>query len=92
MAILTDVEKRKQYDLYGSEEERLGSRSARHANSYSRGFEAEETADELFKMFFDGFANSNIYVRRAGRWQRQNANHESSHREVTMRTSALLHM
>jgi DnaJ-class molecular chaperone len=43
-AILTDPEKRKQYDMYGSEEERI-QQSQRHAhgsyreNSYTRGFE-----------------------------------------------------
>ena len=41
-AILTDPEKRKQYDLYGSDEERL-QQSQRHSHGayrgYSRGFE-----------------------------------------------------
>jgi DnaJ homolog subfamily B member 12 len=39
--------------------------------SYSRGFEADVTAEELFNMFFGGgFPNQNVYVRRGGRWQR----------------------
>lgn len=86
VAVLTDVEKRKQYDLYGSDEERISSRT-HHTHSYTRGFEAEATADELFNMFFGGaFSNSNIYVRRAGRWQRQNAASQEthSHREVCL--------
>jgi DnaJ family protein B protein 12 len=73
-AILTDPEKRKQYDMYGSEEERR-QQSQRHAhgsyreNSYTRGFEADYTAGELFSMFFGGFPNQNVYMRRGGRWQ-----------------------
>jgi DnaJ homolog subfamily B member 12 len=39
--------------------------------SYSRGFEADVTAEELFNMFFGGgFPNQNVYVRQGGRWQR----------------------
>lgn len=71
VAVLTDPEKRKQYDLYGSDEERLSARSSNH-HSYTRGFEADATAEELFNMFFGaGFTGSNVYVRRGGRWQRQ---------------------
>ncbi|XP_049863843.1 dnaJ homolog subfamily B member 12 isoform X2 [Schistocerca gregaria] len=73
VAILTDPEKRKQYDLYGSEEERL-QQSNRHSHreyNYTRGFEADITADELFNMFFGtGFPSQNVYMRRGGRWQR----------------------
>ncbi|KAG8040122.1 hypothetical protein G9C98_000692 [Cotesia typhae] len=78
VAILTDVQKRKQYDLYGSDEERLQSaqsRSAQHSRyNYSRGFEADITAEELFNMFFGGgFPQQEFYMRRTGgRWMRQN--------------------
>lgn len=83
VAILTDAEKRKQYDLYGPEEERVANNRHSHA-TYTRGFEADATADELFNMFFGGgFSNSNIYVRRGNRWQRQGQHTEHSHhREV----------
>ncbi|XP_043671676.1 dnaJ homolog subfamily B member 12 [Vespula pensylvanica] len=76
VAILTDVEKRKQYDLYGPEEERLQSSQARqnytHYN-YTRGFEADITAEELFNMFFGGgIPQQEFYMRRTGgRWMRQ---------------------
>lgn len=75
------MEKRKQYDLYGNEDN-VSNRTSHHTHSYTRGFEAEASADELFNMFFGGgFANSNIYVRRGGRWQRQNAStHENQNR------------
>ncbi|KAG5879173.1 hypothetical protein JTB14_037431 [Gonioctena quinquepunctata] len=70
VAVLTDPEKRKQYDLYGSDEDRVSSRG--HQHTYTRGFEADASADELFNMFFGGgFTGSNVYVRRGGRWQRQ---------------------
>jgi DnaJ family protein B protein 12 len=73
-AILTDPEKRKQYHMYGSEEERI-QQSQKHAhgsyrgNIYTRGFESDYTAEELFSMFFGRFPNQNVYMRRGGRWQ-----------------------
>lgn len=76
VAVLTDPEKRKQYDLYGSDEDRLSSHS--HHHTYTRGFEADATAEELFNMFFGGgFTGSNVYVRRGGRWQRQTASSQA---------------
>lgn len=83
--MLTDVEKRKQYDLYGGDEAKIN--TTRHStHSYSRGFESEATAEELFNMFFGGgFAGSSVYVRRNGRWHRQNGNHENhTQREVKL--------
>ncbi|XP_067008688.1 dnaJ homolog subfamily B member 12 [Anabrus simplex] len=75
VAILTDPEKRKQYDLYGSEEERMQhvqrhNRGSHCEYNYTRGFEADFSAEELFNMFFGGgFPNQNVYMRRGGRWQ-----------------------
>ncbi|XP_037916343.1 dnaJ homolog subfamily B member 14 isoform X2 [Hermetia illucens] len=65
VAILTDVEKRKSYDLRGSDE------FVRHSNrhhysefTYTRGFESDVTAEELFNMFFGGgFPQQNVYMR-----------------------------
>lgn len=57
--VLTDPEKRKQYDLYGNDVKK-GTRHY-HANheyehAYRGGFDSEFTADELFNMFFgNGF-------------------------------------
>ncbi|XP_023245707.1 dnaJ homolog subfamily B member 12-like [Copidosoma floridanum] len=88
--ILMDPEKRKQYDLYGSEEERLS--TTRHSHShynYSRGgFEADVTAEELFNMFFGGFPQQEFYVRRGGgRWMRQNeAQHQHTHSQQQANT------
>ncbi|KAH1010819.1 hypothetical protein HUJ05_005062 [Dendroctonus ponderosae] len=67
VAVLTDVEKRKRYDLYGNDEERV----SRHSNQqYSRGFEAEVNPEELFNMFFGSSLGNPVYMRRGGRWHR----------------------
>ncbi|XP_011695643.1 PREDICTED: dnaJ homolog subfamily B member 12 [Wasmannia auropunctata] len=76
VAILTDTEKRKQYDMYGPEEERMQNAHSRQGHThynYTRGFEADITAEELFNMFFGvGFGQQEFYMRRpGGRWMRQ---------------------
>lgn len=78
--VLTDAEKRKNYDLYGINESHSG-----HGNSggnghhghgqyynneygYSRGFQADISAEELFNMFFNGgFPQQNVYMRQQRR-------------------------
>lgn len=60
MAVLTDAEKRKAYDLYGSEGRAHRPRSYYHhqnheyEHAYHRGFESDFTAEEVFNMFFGG--------------------------------------
>ncbi|XP_020281210.1 dnaJ homolog subfamily B member 12-like [Pseudomyrmex gracilis] len=76
VAILTDAEKRKQYDMFGPEEERMQNAHNRQGHThynYTRGFEADITAEELFNMFFGvGFPQQEFYMRRSGgRWMRQ---------------------
>lgn len=67
-AVLSDSEKRKQYDLYGSDEGRRRHTQTRQTeHDYSRGFEGDIPAEELFNMFFGG----NVYVRRNNRWYQQ---------------------
>lgn len=67
VAILTDAEKRKSYDLYGAEEHHQP--TARRTRTqfeyaYSRGFETEFTAEELFNMFFGGnIPTQHVYMR-----------------------------
>ena len=77
-AVLSDSEKKRQYDLYGDEEPVRSTRSHRHGfyeyDDPSHGFQADMTAEEIFNMFFGGgMPSSNVYVRRGGRWQRQAA-------------------
>lgn len=45
---------------------------------FSRGFEADVTAEELFNMFFGGgaFPTQNVYTARSRRFHRQNDNEE----------------
>nr|CAD7200562.1 unnamed protein product [Timema douglasi] len=88
VAVLTDVEKRKQYDTYGSDEERMAAQRHNHEYNreynYTRGFEADITAEELFNMFFGGgIPNQNVYMRRNGRWQRS-AEHPAPNRELAL--------
>lgn len=62
VAVLTDPEKRKSYDLYGKDEQQHVRRGNNfhqsgfrtHEYAYARGFESEFTAEELFNMFFGG--------------------------------------
>jgi len=47
VAILTDTEKRKQYDTYGPEEERMQNVHSRHTHyNYTRGFEGKRVSKE----------------------------------------------
>jgi len=83
-AILSDTEKRKQYDLYGPMEDQSNLRRHTHRGNrhdYSRGFEADVSAEELFNMFFGGsFGGQNVYVRRGRQWQqRAEANNQVVH-------------
>merc|ERR1719479_776463 len=78
-AVLSDTEKKRQYDLYGSDEEQAARSSGRrhHRGGFyeyddpSHGFQADMTAEEIFNMFFGGgMPGSSVYVRRGGRWHR----------------------
>ena len=93
VAVLTDAEKRKQYDLFGSSEERVNhSHGQHHEYNYSRGFEADLTAEELFNLFFGGgLPSQNVYVRRGGRWQRS-AEHHSHQRGETSNYGVFMQM
>ncbi|XP_054707142.1 dnaJ homolog subfamily B member 14-like [Uloborus diversus] len=74
-AVLSDPEKRKQYDTFGSQDGKNLKRSSyqRHQGyyEYSRGFESDISAEELFNMFFGGGFPSgmaaNTYPRRTAR-------------------------
>lgn len=85
VAILTDAEKRKSYDLYGAEEhQNIGRnyhRSQYQQYGYSRGFEADVTAEELFNMFFGGGGGTgvfrqNVYTTQSRRYNRSNQSNE----------------
>ncbi|GFG40481.1 hypothetical protein Cfor_06493 [Coptotermes formosanus] len=84
-AILTDPAKREQHDLYGSDEHiqqaQRHTRGGYREYDYTRGFEADITAEELFNMFSaGGLPNRNAYSRTGG--QRQRAKNHNQERTV----------
>uniref|UniRef100_H3CTA2 DnaJ heat shock protein family (Hsp40) member B12a n=1 Tax=Tetraodon nigroviridis TaxID=99883 RepID=H3CTA2_TETNG len=59
-AVLSNAEKRRQYDQYGEERS--------HPSRHRRDFEADISPEDLFNMFFGGgFPSSNVHVYRNGR-------------------------
>lgn len=83
-AVLSDTEKKRQYDLYGDEEPARSRRSHHHGfyeyDDPSHGFQADMTAEEIFNMFFGGgMPGSSVYVRRGGRWHRHGGGGGDSH-------------
>lgn len=66
-SVLSDPEKRKKYDLYGEDvsHQIRTNRDGYDHYDYSRGFEGDISAEELFNMFFGGgFPSGNVYVHR----------------------------
>lgn len=85
---MSDAEKRKQYDLYGAEGTSSSSSSAAHRHSstshyeygYSRGFESDMTAEELFNMFFGGgFPSGTVYTQNGRRRTRYYYTNQGGH-------------
>jgi len=82
-AVLSDAEKRRQYDLYGPEQannvrsNNRGHRSGFYEHDPTHGFEADMTAEEIFNMFFGGGFPSQT-VNRGGMRFRQQA-HSQRH-------------
>ncbi|XP_041118474.1 dnaJ homolog subfamily B member 12-like [Polyodon spathula] len=66
-AVLSNADKRKQYDQFGEEKVH----TSRHGHSHSdfhRGFEADISPEDLFNMFFGGgFPSSNVHMYSNGR-------------------------
>lgn len=77
-AVLSNTEKKRQYDLYGDEDSAPRSRRSNGGfytyDDPSHGFQGDMTAEEIFNMFFGGgMPGSSVYVRRGGRWTRPGA-------------------
>lgn len=95
VAILTDPEKRKSYDLFGSEDQQQMRRNTRfHTSSfrtndyaYNRGFESEFTAEELFNMFFGGGFPQQTAQTRYRRYQHQ---HEAQNGQTSLAFGLIL--
>jgi DnaJ family protein B protein 12 len=88
-AVLSNPEKKRQYDLYGDEDNAPRSRRSNGGfytyEDPSHGFQGDMTAEEIFNMFFGGgMPGSSVYVRRGGRWTRPGTHHAShSHQDNT---------
>lgn len=71
--------------MYGSEEQQNISRGGGGGGysryTYSRGFEADVTAEELFNIFFGGgaFPTQNVYTNRHRRFHRQTQEEREVH-------------
>ncbi|KAM8940274.1 dnaJ homolog subfamily B member 14 isoform 2-T2 [Pelodytes ibericus] len=79
-AVLSNPEKRKQYDLTGSEEHMQNNH--RNGFDFHRGFEADITPEDLFNMFFGGgFPSGSVHSFSNGRarYSHQQHQHHSGH-------------
>ncbi|XP_072484328.1 dnaJ homolog subfamily B member 12 [Notamacropus eugenii] len=66
-AVLSNTEKRRQYDQFGDEKSQAARQGQGHGD-FHRGFEADISPEDLFNMFFGGgFPSSNIHVYSNGR-------------------------
>ncbi|XP_074088901.1 dnaJ homolog subfamily B member 12 isoform X1 [Macrotis lagotis] len=65
--VLSNSEKRRQYDQFGDEKSQAAWQGQGHGD-FHRGFEADISPEDLFNMFFGGgFPSSNIHVYSNGR-------------------------
>ncbi|XP_072493111.1 dnaJ homolog subfamily B member 12-like [Notamacropus eugenii] len=63
-AVLSNSEKKRQYDKFGDEKSQAAQQGQDHGH-FHRGFEADISPEDLFNMFFGGvFPSSNIHVYR----------------------------
>lgn len=87
-AVLSDKEKRRQYDLYGPEQANSSSSGSSRHGFYeydpSHGFEADMTPEEIFNMFFGGaFPSQTVYMRSGGRTRayHRHYNHQTAEQQ-----------
>ncbi|KAK3554548.1 hypothetical protein QTP70_025503 [Hemibagrus guttatus] len=71
-AVLSNVEKRRQYDMSGGEEPSSPEHSGHGGFEFHRGFEADITPEDLFNMFFGGgFHSSSTFANSRDRYTQQ---------------------
>ncbi|XP_014669726.1 PREDICTED: dnaJ homolog subfamily B member 12-like [Priapulus caudatus] len=88
-AVISDPEKRRRYDLYGAEDNvattsrRTHSRHPEYEFDFSRGFEGDISAEELFNMFFGGgFPTGNVHTySRRNTHTRHHTHHNHNHQQ-----------
>ena len=94
-AVLSDPQKKKQYDLYGAEDQvrsNVRTYDRYYTNDYTRGFEAEISPEDLFNMFF---GTGNLYTEtqfRRQRYQRPAAQHHAHTTHETGGYGAIVQM
>lgn len=65
-AVLSNKDKRQQYDTYGNDSPQTQRRGDYFEYDYGRGFESDFTPEEIFNMFFgNGFPSESVNRRRA---------------------------
>lgn len=78
VAILTDAEKRKRYDMYGDE-----SQQERPQTRYHNGFENDISPEEIFNLFFNGgYASQNVYMRQRRGFAAGNENYRQQRQQT----------
>ncbi|XP_052858635.1 dnaJ homolog subfamily B member 12 isoform X1 [Drosophila gunungcola] len=92
-AVLTDAEKRKNYDLYGINDSHSGHGNNgggghhRHGQSYEQQFPPDISAEELFNMFFNGgIPQQNVFMRQ------QRRRHQAREERDGNNSSALINL
>lgn len=79
-AVLSDPQKKKQYDLHGPDDQlrsNVRTYDRYYANDYTRGFEAEISPEDLFNLFFGGGNLYNETQFRRQRYQRPAGQHHT---------------
>jgi DnaJ family protein B protein 12 len=96
-AVLSDPEKKRQYDLHGPMESQ-NSRPSRGRHGFyeqdpTHGFESDMSAEEIFNMFFGGgFPSQSVYVRRgrtSAHFQRHYHTHNTGENQTVREPSSL---
>ncbi|KAM9477221.1 dnaJ homolog subfamily B member 14 [Clarias gariepinus] len=71
-AVLSNAEKRRQYDVSGAEEPSSPGHGGHGGFEFNRGFEADITPEDLFNMFFGGgFPSSSTFANGRDRYTQQ---------------------
>lgn len=86
-AVLSNPEKRKYYDQYGSDDNTMSRHRRSHESTHE--FYGDTTPEDIFNMFFGGGYPHNTFVRRNNQWRRTSYHH-SNHSESQVPASSVL--
>lgn len=92
VAVLTDAEKRKTYDLYGDADERVTTQrsTAQHSGGHYHefGFESNLTPEDIFNMFFPSYGAHSASTFQRQTFHRNFASRQSQHESNTQHESS----